>query len=149
MTIYTEEQNKAWRESLPKKQIAVKVIAHDKDGKVLIVKPKYRNHWHNPGGGVNKDESPLSAAIREFREEVGVLIDADELKLVELFYGSKYDDLVAIYELTKVIDPSDIVIQDSELDGFEMVDPDEVSGYLSERMGPWWGGYLSRTSHGR
>ena len=43
----------------------------------------------------------------------------------------------------------EIVIQESELDDFKLVDPDEVGGYLSERMTIWWGGYLSRTTRGR
>ena len=138
MVKYTEEQNRVWRESLPKKQIAVKVIAYDKDGKVLLVKPKYRDYWHNPGGGVDKDESPLSAAIREFREEVGLSIDAGKLKLIELLHGAKYDDLVAIYEFCKPIDPSEIVVQDNELEGFEMVETSKAGDYLSPRMGEWW-----------
>lgn len=35
----------------------------------------------------------------------------------------------------------EITIQESELDGFKMVTPDEVDGYLSERMAAWWEKY--------
>lgn len=35
----------------------------------------------------------------------------------------------------------EIVIQESELDESKMVDPDEVGGYLSERMAAWWEKY--------
>ena len=42
------------------------------EGDLLLVKPTYRNTWSWPGGGSDAGESPLAAAIRECREELGV-----------------------------------------------------------------------------
>lgn len=42
-----------------------------KDGKLLIDKPRKRPTFQMIGGSVEKDESPLQAAIRECCEELG------------------------------------------------------------------------------
>ena len=57
-----------------------RVIAVDPEGCVLLFriedpvdsKPPI---WITPGGGVEREESPAEAAVREFREETGVAID--------------------------------------------------------------------------
>lgn len=43
-----------------------------RDGKVLLVRDKGKHHFSLPGGGVRKGESPVDAAARELREEVGL-----------------------------------------------------------------------------
>jgi len=57
-----------------------RVIAVDPDGCVLLfriedpidTKPPI---WITPGGGIEPGESPAEAAVREFREETGVVLD--------------------------------------------------------------------------
>lgn len=50
-------------------------------GEVLVVKSWLgRGLWQLPGGGVKKNETPVSAAIRELAEETGVRIDSQNLK---------------------------------------------------------------------
>jgi ADP-ribose pyrophosphatase YjhB (NUDIX family) len=46
-------------------------------GDVLLVRHTYRDRgrWHIPGGHVEAGESPLDAAVREAREEVGVRVE--------------------------------------------------------------------------
>lgn len=39
-------------------------------------------HWGFPGGGVDRNEDPLDAAVREVYEEVGLRLSPDQLKLV-------------------------------------------------------------------
>lgn len=41
------------------------------EGKLLIDKPRKRPTYQMIGGSVEKDETPLEAAIRECKEELG------------------------------------------------------------------------------
>lgn len=41
------------------------------EGKVLILKANYRETWQFPGGHVEDGETPMEAAVREVREEIG------------------------------------------------------------------------------
>lgn len=53
------------------------------DGRILLVKPSYRNGWSVPGGLVGRRESPRDAARRELREEVGLDVAVPESNKAE------------------------------------------------------------------
>ncbi len=57
---------------LPAKHVSAACLFLDEQGRVLLVKPVYKQPWEVPGGGVEKDESPRDAARREVREELGL-----------------------------------------------------------------------------
>lgn len=59
---------------LHKLPLAAGVLFFDEEGNVLVVKPTYRADYLIPGGMVEADESPASAALREVREELGLTI---------------------------------------------------------------------------
>lgn len=40
--------------------------------KILMIKSLHLNRWELPGGGIEKDETPEEAAIRELKEECGL-----------------------------------------------------------------------------
>jgi len=48
------------------------ILIFNREGGLLLVKPSYRNTWSWPSGGSDPDESPLTTAVRECREELGV-----------------------------------------------------------------------------
>ena len=52
-----------------------------KDHKILLVKHRYGKFWIMPGGGINKGEKPESAAIRETKEEVGIIVEKIDFKI--------------------------------------------------------------------
>ena len=58
---------------LPRRGRGVKCVLTS-DGRVLLVRHTYgkRATWYIPGGGARRRESPLRAAEREMREELGV-----------------------------------------------------------------------------
>lgn len=56
------------------------VIALDSEGRVLLVRHSYGAPvWSFPGGGMNKVEEPLAAALREFAEELRATIRDPQL----------------------------------------------------------------------
>jgi len=44
-----------------------------KDNKILLVRHRYGNLWVMPGGQIDKNENPEIAALRELKEEVGIV----------------------------------------------------------------------------
>ena len=69
------------------KLLGVKCIIEN-NGKFLLVKINYGHHrWIIPGGGVNKGESSIDAAIRETKEEVG--LDVKDLVYIGSFFTNK------------------------------------------------------------
>ncbi len=62
--------------NLPRKPIGAAVIFFDMNDRLLIVKPSYKSGWLLVGGSVDADESPLHAAIREVKEELGLSIES-------------------------------------------------------------------------
>ncbi|MBI1210385.1 MAG: NUDIX domain-containing protein [Alphaproteobacteria bacterium] len=52
--------------------IGVRVVVRDEDKRVLLVRHTYSAGWHFPGGGVNKRETAVDAAVREVREETQI-----------------------------------------------------------------------------
>jgi ADP-ribose pyrophosphatase YjhB (NUDIX family) len=60
------------------------------DGRLLLVlrkNPPFQGTWHFPSGYVEVDERPVDAAVRETREECGLIVEAG--KLAGAYY---YDD---------------------------------------------------------
>lgn len=60
---------------LHKLPVAAGALISDKEGKVLLLKPTYRDQFLIPGGMVEVDESPAQAAVREIKEEIGLEIN--------------------------------------------------------------------------
>ncbi len=58
---------------IPRRGRGVKCVLTHR-GRVLLVRHTYgkRRTWYMPGGGVHRRESPLRAAEREMREELGL-----------------------------------------------------------------------------
>jgi len=61
-----------WYANLAAFYAAASVLLTDDDGRVLLVKPNYRDHWLIPGGYVDQHENPHDAAARELREELAI-----------------------------------------------------------------------------
>jgi 8-oxo-dGTP pyrophosphatase MutT (NUDIX family) len=58
--------------TLPKHIAGAGAIIHDPAGRILLVKPSYRDDsWEIPGGGLDAGEDPFQAVLREVKEELG------------------------------------------------------------------------------
>ena len=65
------------------------IVVFNKQGKVLLCKRKgWADAWQFPQGGINENETPTEAAIRELKEETSL----EGLNLIKtLAYGVRYD----------------------------------------------------------
>ena len=90
-----------------------------RDDKVLLVrgrgkKKKWGETFMMPGGGIEPGESPMSAAVRELREETGL-----EANLVE--YLCTWDSAIHRHHAFRI-----------EAEGEVNIDPEEISEFR------WW-----------
>ena len=71
-----------WYAQLASFYAAAAVFVTDDSGRVLLVKPNYRDHWAIPGGYVDQDENPHAAAAREVCEELGLVLPIGALLVI-------------------------------------------------------------------
>src|SRR5580658_6956820 len=69
--------------SLPTKHISAGCLFCNGLGGVLLVKPVHKDRWEIPGGGVEANESPLAACVREVREELGFVLGHADLRSID------------------------------------------------------------------
>jgi 8-oxo-dGTP diphosphatase len=73
-----------WYEQLPSFYAATAaLITETGTGRVLLVKPTYRDHWAFPGGYLEADEYPQDGCAREIQEELGLKLTPGELRVVD------------------------------------------------------------------
>lgn len=82
------------------KTLGVRVAVFDPAGAVMLVKHSYAQGWILPGGGVENGELLVPAAIREIREEAGILAEGP-LMLHGIFSNEPVfpGDFVCLYVL--------------------------------------------------
>jgi 8-oxo-dGTP pyrophosphatase MutT (NUDIX family) len=79
----------AYFASLPTRRAVAGVLLGDGHGRVLLVKPTYRDGWLLPGGTVDAGEAPWAAAARELREELGLDLSPGALVCIQHFPGDE------------------------------------------------------------
>lgn len=115
---------KRYLNKLPKKRMGAGCILCDRQGKILILKPTYKDHWLLPGGVVEANESPRQTCIREVKEETG--IDCQPVKLLCLDYvGDRRNQIESLQFVFYggIIEPEvQIVLPKQEIAGYQFVE---------------------------
>jgi 8-oxo-dGTP pyrophosphatase MutT (NUDIX family) len=138
-----DAKTEAWAAEQPKKLVASKVILKSTKGDILLVKPNYKPTWQFPGGGVDAGESPEDAALREIKEELGLELSREDLKLVGLVYRQDLDNLFPMFESQVLLDEKrQLKLQVSELDEYRYVPPEDVMPQISSYYAEFWQNYL-------
>lgn len=133
---------KKYYASLPKKRMGAGALFFDSAGKLLILKPTYKDGWTIPGGVVDENESPREALIREVKEELGLSIShvqfltLDYMSPAESQYATKDENIQIIFSggvLTKK-QISQIRLPKEELDEYRFVTLAHAGKMLSKNL---------------
>lgn len=112
---------------LPKKRIGAGVAIVDKNLRILLVEPTYKDTWEVPGGMVELDESPREAARRECFEELGFDIEIGRLLVMDwVNQGRTPGDGLMLMYATGFVDSSQIILPSDELRSWEWCDNSAV-----------------------
>ncbi len=101
------------------------------EGRLLVIRNAYRRLLTLPGGGIDRGEQPLSAAVRELQEEVGLALPSDSLRFVGQ-YNSDVEykrDTINVFEAILDQEPS-ITIDRREVVYAVFEDPKRLSPAL-------------------
>jgi 8-oxo-dGTP pyrophosphatase MutT (NUDIX family) len=86
---YTLDESREWYNNLPgKRASAAMIIRHD--GKYLLIKDDYKRSMTFPSGVIDPNESPLTTAIRETGEEVGIQLLPTDVTFFSVSYIAEH-----------------------------------------------------------
>ncbi|MBE0670261.1 MAG: NUDIX domain-containing protein [Anaerolineales bacterium] len=84
----------------PKFRASVAAIIFDEQGRILLFKHTYRKfEWGLPAGGLEYNEQPDKAIVREFYEETGMQIEIERLLTV---VSAREDHNISMAYLCKI-----------------------------------------------
>ncbi len=124
-----------WYASLPCVVVAAGGLITEPSGRVLLVKPNYRELWALPGGICEYGEPPHRGCQRELAEELGLDIPVGRLLAVDWSqpHGADAKPIMHfVFDAGELADGAGIVIQQAELDGYQFVPPAELASYLPD-----------------
>jgi 8-oxo-dGTP diphosphatase len=109
----------------PRKRVGADVLFRDEEGRILLVNPRYKPDWDLPGGMAEANESPLDAARREIKEELGIEWEGDRLLVVDWVppHGPWDDSLMFVFDggVMTVEGAAGIRVVDDELQDCQFV----------------------------
>ena len=124
--------------SLPRKIMGAGCLFLDREGKILIVKPKYRDTWNLPGGVVEANESPRNACIREVKEEINIEIKPKRLLCID-YTSIKQKDIESLQFIflggvltSEII--SAIEIAADEISHYQFLSPQPALSLMSKTL---------------
>ncbi|MFF8359518.1 NUDIX domain-containing protein [Streptomyces chartreusis] len=110
-------------------RMAAGALFFDPDGRILMVEPTYKDYWDIPGGYVETGESPLQAASREVREELGITPALGRLLAVDWApNGAEGDKVLYLFDGGELRPETvkSIHLQADELKAIRFVPPNEI-----------------------
>ncbi len=112
--------------------IAAGALFFDGQGRVLLVKPSYKDGWEIPGGRVEADESPHAACVREIEEELALTVPVGSLLVVD-WAPRDGDRILFVFDGGPLAEqPTEF--PDGEITECRFVAPDDLDDYVLPRL---------------
>jgi ADP-ribose pyrophosphatase YjhB (NUDIX family) len=118
-------------------RVAAGALFFDDEGRVLLVRPSYKNHWDIPGGYVEPGESPRAACVREIEEELGLTTAVGPMLVVDWApVEGEGDKLLFIFDAGLLTRGQEQAIRfaDGEITEFRYVAPEDLDRYGPTRL---------------
>lgn len=97
-----------------------------------LEKKSFAGMWYcSAGGSVISGETPKEGMIREFKEELGIDIDSDELRLKRIIIDK--NTIFYIYLVHKNIFLDDITLQAEEVMAVDIADPAKIKKMVEDK----------------
>lgn len=125
-------------EPIPKGNYIVVVLSfiQNSKGEFLIQKRSIQKDgkYASTGGHPKSGENSLQGIITEIKEEIGLVVNEDELDLI---YSGREDSeqvFFDIYYIKKDFDINDLVLQESEVESVEWCSIDKIKQLISDDL---------------
>lgn len=129
--------------------LGVRIIASNKAGQVCLVRHTYTPGWHLPGGGVERGENCLQAAIKEAREEAGLVIVPSDMTLLSIHsnFENFPGDHVLVFATQKWLQtPTNTAHEIAEYGFYDLNNlPDTTTAGTRRRLSEWTGSSVLAT----
>lgn len=144
----------AWHASLPGVVMAAAGLIRDDSGRVLVVKPNYRDFWTLPGGICESGEAPHAGCAREVAEEIGMQLPVGRMLAVDWqlplgIYGpGARPGVFFVFDCGVLHSLSGVRLQQQELDDCRFAGEPELAALLAETTVPRIRAAISSLSSG-
>ena len=123
-----------WRNSKPVASVVVR------DGEAVLLGKRdvdpHRGVWGVPGGNLEHDEHPAAGAARELREETGVRVDPEKLRLFSVDHTAK--ERGSIVGIRYLVDRAATAGEPTARDETSAVRFDTLDGFRDDGgISPW------------
>jgi ADP-ribose pyrophosphatase YjhB (NUDIX family) len=117
--------------------VAAGALFTDPTGRILMVRPTYKDHWDIPGGYVEPGEPPRAACVREIREELNLAIEVGPLLVVDWAPAEgEGDKILYVFDGGTIREEElrTVVFSDGEIAEARLVDLHDVDALTLPRL---------------
>jgi ADP-ribose pyrophosphatase YjhB (NUDIX family) len=116
-------------------RVAAGALIRDTQGRILLVRPTYKDGWDIPGGYVEPGESPAAACRRELREELGLDRHPGRLLLVDWApHPDEGDKLLFVFDGGTLSNTSEAKPDGTEVAEARFVASVEIASLMPPRL---------------